>query len=88
MVQASFLIESFLVTFVGVVVGTLLGLWVAFNVVQDSADQPGMQNLQLTPPWPALAVIIGVVLLCSLLTTWLPSVRASRTYPATALRYQ
>ena len=88
MVQASFLIESFLVTLVGVVVGTLLGLWVAFNVVQDSADQPGMQNLQLTPPWPALAVIIGVVLLCSLLTTWLPSVRASRTYPATALRYQ
>lgn len=88
MVQASFLVESMLVTLVGVVAGTLLGLWVAYNVVQDSADQPGMQNLHLAPPWAALAVILGVVLLCSLLTTWLPSVRASRTYPATALRYQ
>lgn len=88
MVQASFLVESFLVTLVGVMVGTVLGLWVALNVVQDSADQPGMQNLDLTPPWPALGLILGVVLLCSLLTTWLPSVHASRTYPAAALRYQ
>ena len=64
MVQASFLVESLLVTLVGVVVGSRLGLWVAFNVV------------------------LGVVLACSVLTTWLPSVRASRTYPATALRYE
>ena len=35
-----------------------------------------------------LAIILGVVVLCSVLATWLPSVRASRTYPATALRYE
>jgi ABC-type lipoprotein release transport system permease subunit len=63
-------------------------MWVAFNVVQDSAGQPGYQNLVLSPPWVALAVILLVVVACSLLTTWLPSVRASRTYPATALRYE
>jgi putative ABC transport system permease protein len=88
MVQMSFLVESLFVTLTGVVAGTVLGLWVAFNVVQDSAGKPGWQNLQLQPPWTALAVILGVVIASSLVTTWLPSIRASRTYPAAALRYE
>jgi putative ABC transport system permease protein len=88
MVQMSFLVESLFVTLIGVVAGTVLGLWVAFNVVQDSAGKPGWQNLQLQPPWTALAVILGVVIASSLVTTWLPSIRASRTYPAAALRYE
>ena len=88
MVQMSFLVESLIVTLVSVVVGSVLGLWVAFNVVQDSADQPGYQNLTLHPPWTALAVILAVVLVASVLATWLPSVRASRVYPAAALRYE
>jgi putative ABC transport system permease protein len=88
MVQVSFLVESLFVTLVGVVVGSVLGLWVAFNVIQDTAGQPGYDNLVLRPPWVALGVILVVVLVCSVLTTWLPSVRASRTYPATALRYE
>ena len=88
MVQMSFLVESLIVTLVGVVVGSVLGLWVAFNVIQDTASQPGYENLTLVPPWSVLAIILGVVVLCSVLATWLPSVRASRTYPATALRYE
>lgn len=88
MVQMSFLVESLIVTLVSVVVGSVLGLWVAFNVIQDTAGQPGYENLALVPPWPSLAVILGVVVVCSVLATWLPSVRASRTYPATALRYE
>jgi ABC-type lipoprotein release transport system permease subunit len=88
MVQMSFLVESLFVTLTGVVAGTVLGLWVAYNVVQDSAAKPGWQNLQLQPPWIALAAILGVVVASSLVTTWLPSVRASRTYPASALRYE
>lgn len=88
MVQASFLLESLLITLTGVVTGTILGLWVAFNVVQDSAGQPGYENLSLSPPWTSLAVILIIVVGCSLLTTWAPSVRASRVYPATALRYE
>ncbi len=88
MVQMSFLVESLFVTLIGVVAGSVLGIWVAYNVIQDSQRQPGYQNLQLQPPWAALAVILGVVILSSLVTTWLPSVRASRTYPAAALRYE
>jgi len=88
MVQMSFLVESLFVTLIGVVLGAVLGLLVAFNVVADSANQPGYENLVLTPPWTALAVILGIVVLSSVLTTWLPSLRASRTYPAAALRYE
>ncbi|HEU4947292.1 MAG TPA: FtsX-like permease family protein [Kribbella sp.] len=88
MVQMSFLVESLFVTLIGVVVGTGLGLLVALNVVVDSASQPGWENLQLQPPWAALAIILAVVILSSIVTTWLPSLRASRTYPATALRYE
>ena len=88
MVQASFLAESLFITCIGVVTGTVLGLWVAFNVIADSADQPGWEHLTLVPPWTALGVILGTVLVSALVTTWLPSVRASRTYPAAALRYQ
>lgn len=88
MVQASFLVESLLVTVIGVVMGTALGIVIAANVIEDTARQPGWQNLRLDPPWLLLAVILGVVVLASLVATWLPSVRASRTYPATALRYE
>ncbi|MGH3508288.1 MAG: ABC transporter permease [Nocardioidaceae bacterium] len=88
MVQMSFLVESLFVTLVGVVLGTVLGLVVALNVVVDSASQPGWENLQLRPPWAALTVILVIVVVSSMVTTWLPSVRASRTYPAAALRYE
>jgi putative ABC transport system permease protein len=88
MVQMSFLVESLFVTLIGVVVGTVLGLLIALNVVVDAAKQPGYENLTLRPPWTALAVILLVVVLSSVLTTLLPSLRASRTYPAAALRYE
>lgn len=88
MVQATFLVESLLVTVIGIVAGTVLGLLVAENVIRDTAGQPGYENLHLAPPWFALVAILVVVALSSVLTTWLPSRRASRTYPAEALRYQ
>ncbi|MEI8412887.1 MULTISPECIES: ABC transporter permease [unclassified Kribbella] len=88
MVQMTFLIESLFITMIGVVIGTALGLIVAANVITDAAGQPGMENLQLKPPWTALVVILVVVVLSTIVTTWLPSLRASRTYPATALRYE
>jgi putative ABC transport system permease protein len=88
MVQTSFLVESLFVTLIGIVNGTVLGLIVANSVIQDTAEQPGWSRLELAPPWVALLVILGVVAFASLVATWLPSVRASRTYPAAALRYQ
>jgi ABC-type antimicrobial peptide transport system permease subunit len=39
-------------------------------------------------PWLTLGIIFLVVYLVALLTTLAPAVRASRVYPAEALRYQ
>jgi hypothetical protein len=66
LVQLSFLLESLVVTLTAVLVGTILGIWVAINVIQDSAGQPGWENLTLRPPWMATLVILVVVLLSSL----------------------
>ncbi len=88
MVQVSFLLESSFVALTSIVVGTLLGLAVAYNVVHDYARQPGMENLGLEVPWLTLIIVFVAVYVVALLTTLLPARRASRVYPAEALRYQ
>jgi ABC-type antimicrobial peptide transport system permease subunit len=39
-------------------------------------------------PWFTLAVIFAAVFLVAMATTFIPARRASRVYPAEALRYQ
>jgi putative ABC transport system permease protein len=39
-------------------------------------------------PWSALLVVVVAGYAASLLTTYLPARRASRVYPAEALRYE
>jgi ABC-type antimicrobial peptide transport system permease subunit len=46
------------------------------------------QDVSLTVPWLNLAVIFTVVYLAALVSTLLPAIRASRVYPAEALRYE
>jgi putative ABC transport system permease protein len=46
------------------------------------------QDVALTVPWLNLTVIFTVVYLASLASTLLPAIRASRVYPAEALRYE
>jgi putative ABC transport system permease protein len=88
MIQLSFLFESSFIALTSIVVGTLLGLAVAFNVIYDAADQPGMENLSFDVPWLTLAVIFLAVYAVALMTTLAPARRASRVFPAEALRYQ
>ena len=87
-VQLSFLIESSFIALTSIVIGTGLGLAVAFSVVHDSQRQPSWSNLSFEVPWLSLGVIFLVVYAVALATTLAPSVRASRVYPAEALRYQ
>jgi putative ABC transport system permease protein len=88
MIQAAFLAESSFVALTAIVVGTLLGLAISYSVIADVAAQPAWSDLSLHVPWLNLGAIFVVVYAVALLTTLAPAVRASRVYPAEALRYQ
>ena len=88
MVQLSFLLESSFIALTAIVVGTGLGLAVAFNVVDEYARQPSMENLSLNVPWLTLAIVFIAVYAVAMLTTLAPARRAARVFPAEALRYQ
>ena len=87
-IQLSFLIESSFIALTAILIGTLLGIAVAYNVIADAADAPGYENLSLQVPWLTLAGVFLVVYAVAMATTFLPARRASRVYPAEALRYQ
>jgi lipoprotein-releasing system permease protein len=88
MVEAAFLLESSFVALTAIVIGTILGLILAWNIVADSRRQASWENLTLQVPWLNLAVIFLAVYAVALAATLLPAVRASRIRPAEALRYQ
>jgi putative ABC transport system permease protein len=88
MVQLAFLFESSFVALTSIGVGTALGLVVAHNVISESQSQPSWENLSFDVPWANLGIIFLAVYVVALATTWLPALRASRVYPAEALRYQ
>ena len=88
MVQGTLLLESSFVALTAIVVGTGLGLLLASNIISDSRRQPSWDNLTMVVPWANLAVIFLVVIAVALGATLAPALRASRTRPAEALRYQ
>ncbi|MGE5690238.1 MAG: ABC transporter permease, partial [Pseudomonadota bacterium] len=88
MVQAAFLLESAFVALTAILVGTALGLLLAFNIVDDQRQQPSWADLDLVVPWGSLLLIFSVVFGVALAATFAPAMRAARTSPAEALRYE
>ncbi len=87
-VQIGFLIESSMIAVAGIVVGTVLGLILAYNIIDDTRSQASWASIDFAVPWLNLALIYVVVLTAALLTAFLPARQASRVYPAQALRYE
>jgi len=88
MVEATFLLESSFVALTAIVIGTVLGLVLASNIIADSRKQASWENLTLEVPWLNFLVIFLVVYAVALAATLLPAIRAARILPAEALRYQ
>jgi putative ABC transport system permease protein len=88
MIQVSFLIESSFIALTAIVVGTALALIISNNIVNDVASQASWRDLRLAVPWLNLAIIFSAVYAAALLATLAPALRASRIYPAEALRYE
>jgi putative ABC transport system permease protein len=88
MIRRTLLAETSIVAVTAIAAGTFLGLILSYNVIADSQNQLGNANLAFAVPWLALAVIFAAVIAATLLTTLLSAFRATRIYPAEALRYQ
>jgi ABC-type antimicrobial peptide transport system permease subunit len=87
LIQAAFLLESFLVGATGSLLGVLLGLLLARNVFAVNFFEQFNTGLTFSVPWEHLGLIIAVALLASFLGALLPAWQAGRVAPAEALRY-
>jgi putative ABC transport system permease protein len=85
-VRFAFLIESSFVALLGLGFGVALGL--AFSGTLIDNIREGFPALEYRVPWSALVLVIVVGYAASLVTTYLPARRASKVYPAEALRYE
>ncbi|HVX30327.1 MAG TPA: FtsX-like permease family protein, partial [Nitrolancea sp.] len=88
MIAASFLIESTLVTLLGVLSGTILGLVLARQLMASDYFFGGSGNAGFIVPWQEVTVFIGISLAAALLMSWIPARRAARIPIAEALRYE
>jgi putative ABC transport system permease protein len=87
MIRRTLLAETAIVAIGAITAGTVLGLIVSYNVVDDAKSQMGNTALTFGVPWLYLSVILGSILLAAIATSLLSAHRASRIYPAEALRY-
>jgi putative ABC transport system permease protein len=88
MIRRTLLAETSIVAFTAIAAGTVLGLILSYNVIADSKSQLGYAGISFAVPWLNLAVIFAAVIVAALLTTLVSALRATRIYPAEALRYQ
>jgi putative ABC transport system permease protein len=80
------LIESSFIALLGLGAGVALGLGFSGTLIDNI--QEGFPGMEYRVPWSALALVIVLGYAASLLTTYLPARRASKVYPAEALRYE
>jgi putative ABC transport system permease protein len=85
-VRLVFLIESSFIALLGLGVGVALGLGFSGTLIDNIRE--GFPGMEYRVPWGALVLVVVVGYAASLLTTFLPARRASKVYPAEALRYE
>jgi putative ABC transport system permease protein len=85
LVQRSFLMETSLIAILGLVIGSVSGVWLSYRFfVVDKAFGPVRFDL----PVAEIAGFLILAYLTTLVATYLPSRAASRIAPAAALRYE
>jgi putative ABC transport system permease protein len=87
MVAASFMIESTMITLLGVFSGTILGLILARNLTTSDYFLGASGNTFIVP-WLDVAAFIVIALVATLLMAYVPARRAARVPIAQALRYE
>ncbi len=88
MVAATVLIESSMITVLGVVSGAVLGLLLAQKLVTSDYFIGTSGHINFTIPWLDVAIFILLSVLASLLLAYIPARQAARVPIAQALRYE
>jgi putative ABC transport system permease protein len=86
MVALSFMIETIFVVGLGGIAGTLLGIFLARNLL--ISEDSGISGTEFLIPWAILVAIVVFTNAAALLMTWIPATQAGRIAPAEALRYE
>jgi putative ABC transport system permease protein len=85
LVQQSFLMESSLIAILGLIIGTVVGVWQSYRFfVVDRT----FGTVAFHVPVIEITLILVGAYLATLVTTFLPARNASRVAPAEALRYE
>ena len=88
MVAAGFLLESTIVTGLGVASGLVLGLLLSRLILLSEQFSDAFQFGSLVVPWNQIAVFAGLALAVALLMAYVPARQASRVSIVEALRYE
>lgn len=86
MVQLGFMIESSFIAMMGIAIGVVLGVVLAYLMMNDPAFSGGTAEFNL--PWLRLSVIILAAYVAAVLMTYLPARQAGRVPVAEALRFE
>lgn len=93
-IQAQFLSEALLLTFLGGVLGILLSHAISIAVGTLPLmgplfeDESGNLDIHLQISWATMALSAAILALVGVLSGWVPAWRASRLDPVDALRYE
>jgi putative ABC transport system permease protein len=82
------MIESTVVTILGVLSGTILGLVLAWQLMTSEYFFGSSSSVHFTVPWLQVTLFIAIALVAALLMSWIPARRAARVTIAEALRYE
>ena len=86
MIRIQVLIESSFVTFLGIIVGILLGVLQSWLIFLEISKE--IEGAKFVVPIGDVGVLIGVTIIASILASVIPANEASKTYPAEAIRYE
>jgi putative ABC transport system permease protein len=86
MVQLGFMIESSFIAMMGIAIGVVLGVILAYLMMHDPAFRGGSAEFNL--PWLRVGVIVLAAYVAAVLMTYLPARQAGRVPVAEALRFE
>lgn len=86
-IQVLFLLEAGFIGFIGGIIGVILsyGLSAIINKLVSGMEEMGLDNISVIPPWLCLVSVIFAVLI-GMISGFLPSLRAMRLSPLSAIR--